>query len=256
MRHAAFRFATLLLSAAAGAGAQEGARPGETVSIEPAVVVAGMFYDGAVLHVRADLPATAHVVVLGRSGDAPLSLRRKGKALGILWMNVGDVGWDSVPGLYLLQSSVPLDSLGPVWELERLGIGLASLRARSRPEPGADSLFEELVRLKRKDGLWAVSVGLVSLETASTGAVAVADLPVPVKAPPGVYEVLVYAFEEGGGRLVGRGTFEVVQGGVPAFIASLAAERGLLYGVLAVVVAVVMGLVTGVVFGLGSKKGH
>jgi len=255
MRRVVARATVALLFAAVHAVAQE-SRPSTGLSIEPPQVVAGMFYDGATLHLRADVPAAAHIVVLARSGDAPLRLRRKGKAVGLLWMNVGDVAWDSVPGLYLLGSSVALDSLGPAWELERLGIGLASLRARARPGPGADSLFGELVRLKRKDGLWAVSAGSVSLETGAGGVVALADLPVPVKAPPGVYQVLVYAFEEGGGRLLVRDTFEVVQGGVPAFIASLAAERGLLYGVLAVVVAMVVGLVTGMVFGLGSKKGH
>jgi len=256
MRSAALRLAVLLLLAAAGAGAQEGARPGATLSIDPGVIVAGMFYDGALLHVRAEVPAAAHVVVLARSEDAPLRLRRKGKALGIVWLNVGDVAWDPVPDLYLLHSSVALDSLGPAWERERLGIGIPSLRARARPDPVADSLFGELVRLKQKDGLWAVSAGAVSLETGTDGVAAVADLPVPAKVEPGVYEVLVYAFEEGGGWLVGRGSFEVAQGGVPGFIASLAAEHGLLYGVLAVVVAVMVGLATGVVFGLGSKKGH
>lgn len=256
MRHAAVRFALPLLLAAAGAGAQEEARTRTTLSIEPGVIVASLFYDGAVLHVRAEVPAAAHIVVLARSEDASLRLRRKGKALGILWMNVGDVTWDSVPDLYLLRSSTALDSLGPAWELERLGIGIASIRARARPGPGADSLFGDLVRLKQKDGLWAVSAGAVALEAGTDAVVAAADLPVPVKTPPGEYEVLVYAFEEGGGRLVGRDTFEVVQGGLPGFIASLAEERGLLYGVLAVVVAVAVGLATGVVFGLGSKKGH
>jgi uncharacterized protein (TIGR02186 family) len=215
-----------------------------------------MFYDGGIVHVRADVPAGSEIVVLCRSGDAPLHVRKKGKALGLLWMNTGDASWESVPGVYLLRSSVALDSLGPVWELERLGIGIASLRASARPGPGADSVFGELVRLKQKEGLWAVSTGAVSLETGTHGVVAVADLPVPVKAQPGVYDVLVYAFEEGGGRLVGRGSFEVSHGGVPGFIASLAAGHGLLYGVLAVVVAVAVGLLTGVVFGLGSKKGH
>jgi uncharacterized protein (TIGR02186 family) len=256
MRVAALCFTALFHLAAADARPQQTARSEPTLSIEPAVVVAGMFYDGAVVHIRADVPATADIVVLGRSEDAPLRLRRKGKALGVVWMNVGDVAWDSVPDLYLLRSSTALDSLGPLWELERLGIGLASLRARARPGPGADSLFGELVRLKQKDGLWAVSAGSVSLTTRAGGVVAETDLSVPVKAPPGAYEVLVYAFEEGAGRLVARDTLEVVQGGLPAFIGSLAAEHGLLYGVLAVVVAVVVGLVTGMVFGLGSKKGH
>jgi len=48
----------------------------------------------------------------------------------------------------------------------------------------------------------------------------------------------------------------VRQGGVPAFIADLAAEHGRVYGVLAVAVAVGVGLLTGVVFGVGSRGGH
>jgi uncharacterized protein (TIGR02186 family) len=252
----AIRFAASLLLAAAGAAAQENAGTAGAVSLEPREILAGMFYDGDVVLVRADVPAAAGIVVLCRGAEGPLHVRKKGKALGILWLNVGDASWDSVPDVYLLRSSASLETLAPAPELERLGIGTASLRTRAQPGPGADSLFGELVRLKEKDGLWDVTTGTVEIRPGTDGALALAELPVPVKAPPGRYEVTVYAFADGRGALVGSGSFEVKQGGVPAFIASLASEHGLLYGVLAVVVAVAVGLLTGVVFGLGSKKGH
>jgi uncharacterized protein (TIGR02186 family) len=255
MRRHPVRLAALFLLAAAAASAQEAGHQAG-LSIEPAEIVAGMFYDGALVHVRAPVPAGARVAIVARGEAGPLQLRRKGKALGVVWMNVGEVAWETVPALYVLSSSVAVDALAPTAELERLGIGLASLRVQARPAAGADSLFGELTRLKQKDGLWATAAGAVEITPGADGAIAAADLPIPVKAPAGRYEVLVYAFEDGVGALAGSGTFEVRQGGIPAFIASLAGEHGLLYGVLAVLVAVAVGLLTGVVFGLGSKKGH
>jgi uncharacterized protein (TIGR02186 family) len=256
MRPAPLAFAAALLLAAARGPGQEAGRPQDSVTVEPRVIVAGMLYDGARVHVRADVPADAAVAILCQGDEGPLRLRKKGKALGLFWMNVGDVSWEVVPEVYLLRSSSALDRLAPAAELERLGIGPAALRARARPGPGADALFGELARLKENDGLWVLAAGGVELRPGRDGAIALADLPVPVKAPPGSYQVRVYAFADGRGELVGRAGFEVTQGGVPAFIASLAAEHGLLYGVLAVLVAVAVGLLTGVVFGLGSRKGH
>jgi hypothetical protein len=237
-------------------GRQTASAPEGQVSVEPRAVVAGLFYEGASIHVDATVPPGAAVAVLCRGADAPLLLKKKGKALGLLWMNVGDASWEEIPELYLLRSSAALDRLAPAGELERLGIGFPALRTRARPGPGADSLFGELVQLKERDGLWAIATDGVELRAGAEAVAAVTELPLPVKAPPGTYRILVYAFLDGRGELAGSGEVEVRQGGVPALIASLAKEHGLLYGVVAVVVAVAVGLLTGVVFGLGSRKGH
>ncbi len=226
------------------------------VVVEPELVVTGMFYTGATVHVSAVVPAGADVAVLCRGEGHPLTLKRKGKVLGLLWMNVGDVSFEQVPALYLLDTSRPLGELAADTVLDALGLGVAALATRCDADASDPVLFSELARLKQKERLWRVAEGAVEIRSGEGGAeLAVADLPLPPKAGPGDYEVLVYAFGSAQPELIGTGHVRVEQGGVSGFITELATKHGLLYGVLAALVAVVVGLLTGLIFGMGSK-GH
>lgn len=227
------------------------------INVDPAEVPAGMFYSGATVHVSAVVPMDVDVAMVCTGSSHPLELKKKGKALGVIWMNVGDVSFGAVPDLYLLHTSDPLDELAAPGTLRDLEVGYEALEARSEPGPGADALFGELTRLKHRDGLWVERESAVALQPAADGmALATTDFVLPAKAPPGTYRVFVYAFRDNAGVMIGEGQVQVRQMGLVGFIASLASERGLLYGVLAALVAVIVGLATGVVFGLGSKGGH
>lgn len=243
---------------AAIAAASSPGRSGQgNLVVEPSEVVAGMFYAGATVHVSAVVPPGAAVALLCRGEEHPLVLNRKGKVLGLIWMNVGEVSFQSVPDVYLLRTSDGAARLAPADVLEELGVGFEALAARSAPGDDQAPHFEELVLLKERDGLWGVAEGAVRLRPAEGGGVVAAtDFTLPVKVRPGSYQVLAYAFAGGRGELVGRADVRVRQAGIAAFIASLALRHGLLYGILATLVAVAVGLLTGLVFGLGSKGGH
>lgn len=227
------------------------------INIDPAEVAAGMFYAGATVHVSAVVPMGAGVAMVCVGESHPLKLKKKGKALGVIWMNVADVSFDAVPDLYLLHTSDRLEGLAAPAILEELAVGYDALEARAGPGPGAEALFGELTRLKGRDGLWGVDERGVALQPAGDGmALATTDFALPPEAPPGAYRVLIYAFRDGAGEVVAEGEVRVRQVGLAGVISSLATEHGLLYGVLAALVAVVVGLATGVIFGLGSKGGH
>ena len=227
----------------------------QSVRVEPERVDVTMLYRGATVRVTAPVPEGAGVAVVVRGGVHDLTLKRKGKVLGLVWMNVGDVTFDGVPDLYLLHTSQALVELAEPTVLERSGLGFGALG--TGPAMADPKLREELSRLKERDGLWDFTEGTVTLTPSpGGGTVAAADFFLPAKAPPGEYRVLVYAFEDGEPRVVGEGRVRVVQAGVSELISSLAVHHGLLYGILAVIVAAGAGLLTGVVFGLGGGKGH
>ncbi len=239
--------------------------PGETaaaavgsgaVVVEPAEIVAGMFYAGATIHVSAVVPQGAAVTVLCHSEGHPLTLKRKGKALGLLWLNVGDVSFEDVPTAYLLATSRPLTSLAPDSVLEQLDLGFVALASRCDADASDPVLFSELVRLKQKERLWTVAENTVAVQPAEGDAgLATTDITLPPKAGPGEYEVLVYAFQDERPELIGSARLRIRQAGVTGFITDLATDHGLLYGILAATVAIAVGLLTGLVFGMGSK-GH
>jgi hypothetical protein len=254
MRSPSRLLATAALTAALAV--PERLSPGvQSVQVEPSRVAVKMMYHGATLHVTAPVRDGADVAIVVEGGERDLALKRKGKVLGLIWMNVGDVTFEGVPDVYLLRTSCPLVDLADPEVLQELGLGFGALgRGAAASDP---ILRSELVRLKMRDRLWGVAEGVVTLEPGDRGAKhAVADFFLPAKAAPGEYRVRVYGFEAGEGSLLGESTVQVSRGGVAAFISELSLHHGLLYGILAVVVAACAGLLTGVVFGLGGGKGH
>jgi uncharacterized protein (TIGR02186 family) len=257
-----------MLAAAAAVAAAPGATATEQqgLRVDPDRVEVHMLYHPRSVRVTAPVPAGAEVAILLVGAERDLVLKRKGKVLGAIWMNVGDVTFDSVPDVYLLATSCGLDDLAEPASLERLNLGYEAVGARSAGEGTVDPLFKELIRLKEHDGLWSVREGGItvvpatpaatSLQDAVPEALATADFALPAKAPIGEYRVLAYTFVRGRAELSGEGRVQVTEGGVAVIIARLASAHGLVYGILAVLVAAGAGLLTGVVFGRGTRKAH
>jgi len=238
-----------------GVERQRGTATQGAIAVEPSEVLAGMFYDGATIRVSAVVPRDAGIAMVCRGEDHPLVLKKRGRVLGLLWMNVGDVSFQSVPEVYLLNTSSPLGRLRQTGE--EPSVGFRALARESGPDSAALPLFDELVRLKQGDGLWGTAEGAVHVQPAEEDmALATTDFRLPATAQPGVYQILLYTFRNGREEPSGRAELRVRRVGLSAFIADLAVRHGLLYGIMATLVAVAVGLSTGLFFGMGSKHGH
>ncbi len=228
--------------------------------LSPNVVQIEMLYSGTNIKVSSEIPTGYDAVITCRGKESPIELKRKGKALGLLWMNVGDVKFEHVPVLYLLKSSKPLKELAPKEQLEKNGIGFNALAFKTSSKEqdlDEDSLFTELVKLKKSEGLFGMEEGGVTLSDENNGMSKVeAEFHLSAKTAPGTYEFNLFIFKQGHGELFQTAELEVMQVGTSEFISSLAHEHGLLYGILAAIIAIIVGLLTGVAFSLGSKSGH
>ena len=231
-----------------------------TMEVEPSEVHVDLLFDGATLRVRGRVPAGHEAAVLLAGPEAPLKLHRKGRVWGFLWMNTAEVRFDAVPSAYVLHTSVPLAQLGPPELLGRLGLGLDGLEARAATDdPGGErrATFRELIRLKRREGLFAVAEGSVHVGRGEGDRRQVStDLFLPARTPAGEYRVSLLSFLGGEGAVVAEATATIRHTGLAAFTVRAARESGLLYGVVAVLVAIGAGMLTGFVFGSGSKRAH
>ena len=253
------------MGVALGSSFQEAPEPIEGavttgLSLEPSEVRAGMFFDGATFRVSALVPEGMAITISCVGNSESVTLNRKGKAFGIIWMNVGEVEFDNAPDLYLLHTTEELNDIAESSLLETLGVGYAALENQVTVK-GAEGeevrFFREFVSLKESDGLYSFSEGAVEEEAVADGSVRVStDLHLSPKTPPGEFQILIHGFHEGSGTLLGTAPLRVEQVGMAASIRTLAIEHGLSYGILAVVVAISVGLLTGVLFGLGTKKAH
>jgi hypothetical protein len=225
-----------------------------TFTVQPEQVPIDLFYGGSTIQVQADLAADRPCAVLLEGPRGPLTLKRKGKVWGLLWMNVGEVELSEVPTVYLLQTSTALSGPGGARRLAEAGLGYAALARRA----GSDTTtFQELIQLKEKEGFFSIGAGAVSLEPTERGTARLsASIPLSARIPAGEYSVNLIGFDGDHARRLARATVRLEQVGLARALHSLAMERGLLYGCTAVIIAVLAGLGTGLIFGKGTAKGH
>jgi uncharacterized protein (TIGR02186 family) len=186
-------------------------------------------------------------------------LKKKGRALGVLWMNLGSVSFHEVPTLYLLYVSEAIGAFArsnPV-KWQALGIGLESLKGQIeiKPDHGdKDELYKELLKLKEGEALYAMRETAMRYGKSDNGMRSFAtEIFIPARVPPGVYQVKASAVNDGHIVAVATSEIRVNEVGVPALLASLSLNHGGLYGLLAVLIAIAAGLLMDFLF--GENKG-
>ena len=226
-----------------------------SLSLAPAKVDIGIFYNGATMTVTGTAPADCDVVVRFQGPPEELHMKEKGKVFNLLWMNKATVTFDGAPKAYLVASA------HPVRELETPGTGglaLDDLAARidvTGTDDERSVLVADLVALKGGEGLYAEHADAVAYGAAEDDARGyTATLPLPAKLAPGDYTVEAVALR--GGAVVARSSRQtsVQLTGAPKILDDLAFDHGALYGVLATIIALLAGLAVGLVF--QSKGAH
>jgi uncharacterized protein (TIGR02186 family) len=252
---------TVVDLASAGAAAPPAAAgPAAPLAVHPADVPVGVFHNGTRLDVEATVPSSDEVAIVCAGHDGEVKLTTKGKALGLLWINTGEVTLDHVPALYEVNTEHTLCELARPAVRQDLGVGYDTVEARiasDRDESEELRVFHEFVKLKEREGLYAEREDSVQRADLGDGLARVSTtFWLPARTPFGSYQVALYGFKDGVGSKLGSVAVTVRPVGLVAFMSSLATHHGLLFGLLAVGVAIAMGLLTGVVFGRGSSKGH
>jgi hypothetical protein len=264
--------ATISCPAAAQAGKVRG-----PIILNPERVKIDLFYSGANIEVRAEVPAGYQVAVRLMAPRERLELKRLGRKAGVLWMKTGNVTFERMPAVYQVLTSVPLANLGPQTLRAQWLLGYDSLVPDHATEA---ALRPELVRLKEHDGLFAVREG--ALERGGPGVLSNGPLlaklteageepeaevvhppevlrgtfRLPAGAPAGDYSVDVIGFKEQQAVILGTATLHVEHAGLVKAFRNLAIDHGLIYGIAACSIAIVVGLLTGLVFRPKSDEGH
>lgn len=226
-----------------------------TFKLEPNAVMIETFYNGTSVSVSGKVAADNEVVIVLKGRSEDLTLKKKGKALGLLWMNLGDVTFYQVPSLYLLYASKNLDEFTHVdrKQWDQLGIGFESLGRKieiSSPLAEKDSLIQEFIKLKQSQGLYAVSPQAVQFTNIDGQWKSFqADVQVPSRIVPDDYELTVMEIHDGTVIATAAEPLKVKMAGLPQMLSNLAFNHGALYGVLAVLIAIGAGLLMDFFFG-------
>ncbi len=225
--------AVLLLSGMSFASA----RP--SLTIRPNLVGIGAGFNGMRVAVAGEVPegTTAMVRLMGEPRNE--TFKEKGKALGLLWMNLKTVEVKGVPDVFL----VGTDGTGHTdWEHSDLAF-------KAVKGDTGDQVFDEFIKLMEHDGFYQVEDNVVHYETSENGMRPfTAELAIPSAMHQGVYRVEVLAVKDG--KVLDEASEELHTKltGLPAFLAKLAFDHSLLYGVAAVIIAILAGLLMSMLF--------
>jgi len=214
------------------------------------------FYHGSTVSVSGVSDPDADIVVKISAPETHQALKKKGKVGGVLWMNVGTIEYGKVPPLYFLASTKPIEDLLSRDERQKYGIGYAALEQTASVEPveneaEKDEWFSEFVNYKEHSKLYTTKEKGFTFPQVNDehGYRVVFDW--PYQAAPGAYDVTVYSVKDGKVVETADSHVEVAQEGGIKFLASMARNKGALYGGISVVVALLAGFGVGMIF----KKG-
>jgi len=219
--------------------------------VSPDHIDIGAFYHGIKLKVTGFVPADSDIVIRFVGVRKDVHLKRKGKVLGLLWMNVDPVTFKMAPNACIVEASSK-------YGLKMLGLKSLESDIEIETEASVDRerLFLEFLKLKKSEKLYSERVGSVRFEEVDeTKKGFSVDLVVPARLTPGKYTLQIFAIRDG--QVVDRAeqVIPVKLVGFPAFLASMAFNHGGWYGVLAVVIAIFAGLAMGFIFG-GKGGAH
>lgn len=255
------RDALLVMVALAGLalcppGARAAAAPGSSnLRVLPNELHIRETFQGAPLTVSADIPKGAGAVVEIRGETHEGHLLRQGRRGG-LWMSVGEVAVQGAPSVYLLLTTSDLPSRSD----EATQWGYEALRKQMKflgsiPGGGTRVLFDQFIKLKESEGLYGVFPKSLKPVRASDGRETVeGQIMLPGNIAPGNYNIVLSVYNSG--KLLEQKSVElpIEMKGLPFFLASLAYQHAVLYGLVAVVIAIVTGFVMGYVF--KGKSAH
>lgn len=188
------------------------------------------------------------VVVIIRGPAEDITVRRKEKTAGLIWINRRNVEFATVPSFYRVLSSRPLEGWLSADFRKKYEIGpdfldIHPIDAESAAEGKA--FRQALMRNMRRTERFGEDENSVSI---ISGKLFRADLFLPANVPTGYYNVDVLLIEDGKARSIQSTPLQVRKTGLEDQVYTMAYEYPALYGIAAIIIAVLAGLIANAAF--------
>lgn len=236
---------TLILGSAA-AGATEDDPLVADLSEHFIKITAG--FTGARVLLFGAIEGDGKIVVIVQGPPEDITVRRKEKAAGLIWINRREVQFATVPSFYRVLSGEPLETWLPAETRKRYEIGAEYLDIRPI---GAESAAEgkafrqALLRNMRRTERFGEEESSVKIVG---GKLFRADLYLPANVPTGYYNVEVLLIQDGKVRSIQATPLQVNKAGIEDQVYRMAYEYPALYGIAAIIIAVFAGLLANAAF--------
>jgi hypothetical protein len=237
-----------------------------SLHIEPDAIRKEIFYNGATLQVEGVAPPATNIVVIIKGDETSELFNKKGR-VGPIWINTDRIHIANVPSIFLSYSSAPVNSILDASSIDTYRLDESSLKRHltcrchckcptTGPAQGhtiaackgtvpdsqyAATIRDSFLNLKQQDGSYQFHPGTVQLAAAANGTHYSLRLNWPKSAATGTYQVEIYACKNQSVVERESTSLEVVEAGLPLYMADLAKSRPWAYGIVAVLIAVLSG---------------
>jgi len=231
-----------------------------TSNVSPNTISVGSFYRGSKVAITGETDAGNEIIIKVSSPEVKAQLRKKGKAGGVLWMNVGELEFNPVSDVYFIYSTKDIKEILSEREQDKYSIGYDAFKrlvevSPVRGESEKEQWIKEFIRFKEKGHVYGVFQG--KIETGTVGDKTTYNLIVdwPYEAPPQEYKISVYAVKDNVIRNHAENSLVVEKTGVLKFLSNMAFNNALIYGIISIIIAVAAGFIVSLIF-KGSRGGH
>jgi uncharacterized protein (TIGR02186 family) len=209
-------------------------------------------YCGELVKVSGVLNPACDVVVKLTSKREESTFSRMGK-VGPFWLSQGRVYFENVPQMYKEKCNQPLEEILSPADQIRYHLGLRGLRAsiKIRNNVVHPRLFvNELIAVRQASRLYSLAETGVRRE----GSHFSTTFFWPPGAPSGRYEIEALAISDRRVVAIRTAFIEIHKVGLEAFIADLARNNGVLYGLFAIALALAVGYTMSMLFALLRRR--
>lgn len=212
----------------------------------------GLTYHGSTVSVSGLTDPNVDLIMKITGEDATEKLMRKDRAAG-MWMNVEEITLDHIPKIYYLRSTKDPETILSAEQRNRYVIGYPALKEKidlkpAKPPEQRAKLLDDFIKYKQEGKLYSESLGNVDIKPEDIGESYYTVFDWPYQAPPGQYQVDVYAVKNGEVIDTAKSQVIVEQDGAIKSLSDLAQNNGAVYGLAAIGVSVTAGFGVGMVF--------
>ncbi len=194
-----------------------------------------------------------HVVITVAGPSHPITVRRKDKWLGLIWVNNAAVEVDLAPTFYAVATTGPMAEVLSVTENLRHKVSIENaIRLVGAPDDVGDSVVfsEAVIRIRRNSGLYQELEGQVALDQQTLFRTAIK---MPANLTEGDYTTRIFLTR--GGKVVSsqETTIEVRKVGLERWLFTMSRQKPALYGLMSLAIAIAAGWGASAAFQLARR---
>jgi hypothetical protein len=231
-----------------------------TSEVSPDHIAVNSLYHGSKIVVTGKAAVDEDIIIKFSSPAKQAHYRKKGKAGGLLWMNVGELEFNPVSDVYIVYATQDIPGILSVEQQDEYALGYDAFRRILEVTPVSNEEEKEMwvrefIKFKEMNRTYGVITDKIETRTENETKTYSLTIDWPYQATPQDYTVSVYGVKNNTVQDRAETTLKVEKVGALDFVSNMAFNRAPFYGIVSILIAIAAGFIVSVIF-KGGGGGH